>query len=52
MDIETASLGGQPITVPDIRRKPFEGTNFWEHVCLSEEEPEGRKYTSDMGMRY
>jgi len=48
----SAELGGQPITVPDIRRKPFEGTNFWEHVGLPEDDPEGRKYVSDMGTRF
>jgi len=41
----SAELGGQPITVPDIRRQPFEGTNFWEHVPLPEKEPEGRKWS-------
>ncbi len=48
----SAELGGQPLTVPDIRREPFGGTNFWEHVGLPEGEPEGRKYTSDMGTTY
>jgi hypothetical protein len=48
----SAELGGQPLTVPDIRREPFAGTNFWEHVGLPEEEPEGRKYESDMGTRF
>ena len=28
------------VTVPDIRRKPREGTIFWDHVGLPEEEPE------------
>lgn len=48
----SAELGGQPLTVPDIRREPFAGTNFWEHVGLPEEDPEGRKYESDMGTRF
>ncbi len=48
----SAELGGQPLTVPDIRREPFAGTNFWDHVGLPEEEPEGRKYESDMGTTY
>ncbi len=48
----SAELGGQPLTVPDIRRKAFEGTDFWEHVGLPEEEPEGRDYVSDMGTRF
>jgi len=46
---QSAELGGQPITVPDIRRKPFERTNFWDHVGLPEQEPEGRPYKPDMG---
>jgi len=48
----SAELGGQPITVPDMRRKPFEGTDFWKCVSLPEDEPEGRKYESDMGQPY
>ncbi|MFC1712650.1 Gfo/Idh/MocA family protein [Candidatus Poribacteria bacterium] len=48
----SAELGGQPLTVPDIRRKAFEGTDFWEHVGLPEEEPEGRDYVSDMGTAF
>ncbi len=48
----SAALGGQPLSVPDVRRKPFEGTNFWEHVGLPEEDPEGTKYVSDMGTKY
>ncbi len=48
----SAELGGQPLTVPDIRREPFVGTNLWEHVGLPEEDPEGRKYESDMGTTY
>lgn len=46
----SAELGGQTIAVPDIRRKQFEKTTFWEHVSLPEKEPKGRKYISDMGM--
>lgn len=48
----SAELGGQPIDVPDIRRKPFEGTNFWEHVGFPEVEPEAVTYKSDMGTSY
>ncbi|MBT3379572.1 MAG: Gfo/Idh/MocA family oxidoreductase [Lentisphaerae bacterium] len=43
----SAELGGQPISVPDLRRGPFVGTNFWEHVQLPDHEPEGTDYTSD-----
>ena len=48
----SAELGGQPLTVPDIRRRPFEGTDFWDHVGLPEEDPEGRQYTSEMGVGF
>ena len=48
----SAELGGQPLSVPDIRREVFTGTNFWEHVGLPEEDPEGTDYTSDMGTRF
>jgi len=48
----SAALGGQPVTIPDIRRQPFSGTNFWEHVGLPEAEPEGRDYKSDSGQAY
>jgi predicted dehydrogenase len=47
----SAELGGQPLTVPDIRREPFQSTDFWEHVGLPEEEPEATDYKSDMGRR-
>ena len=43
----SAEMGGQPITVPDLRRETFAGTNFWEHVPLPEEEPEGTDFKSD-----
>lgn len=43
----SAEMGGQPITVPDLRRETFTGTNFWEHVSLPEEEPEGIDFKSD-----
>lgn len=48
----SAELGGQPLTVPDVRRKRFEGTSFWEHTGLPDEEPEGTDYVSSMGTRY
>src|SRR5687768_8711241 len=40
----SAELGGIPISVPDMRRKPFEGTRFWETLPLPESEPEGKRY--------
>ena len=48
----SAELGGQPITVPDLRRSTFTGTEFWEHVQLPEVEPEGTDYTSDARVTY
>jgi predicted dehydrogenase len=42
----SAELGGQPIVVPDLRRGPFQGTAFWEHVGLPEGEPAGSDYVS------
>jgi len=48
----SAEIGGQPVSVPDLRRRPFTGTEFWDHVLLPEIEPEGREYHSDMGMTY
>ena len=41
---ESAKLGGQPVEVPDIRRKPFTGTEFWNHIPFPEDEPEVCKY--------
>lgn len=43
----SAEMGGQPITVPDLRRRPFEGTDLWDHVELPDTEPEGVDFVSD-----
>ena len=43
----SAELGGQPLTIPDIRRGPFEGTDLWDHVGLPAKEPEARDYKAD-----
>jgi hypothetical protein len=48
----SAEQGGAPIAVPDIRRKPFERTEFWDHVGLPEDEPEARAYESDSAQAY
>ena len=48
----SAEMGGQPMTVPDLRRGPFEGTNFWEHVELPDIEPEGADYVSTARVTY
>ncbi|MDP6778135.1 MAG: Gfo/Idh/MocA family oxidoreductase, partial [Candidatus Latescibacteria bacterium] len=43
----SAENGGTAIAVPDIRREPFEHTEFWDHVGIPGDEPEGREYESD-----
>jgi len=48
----SAESGGIPISIPDLRRRPFEGTDFWDHVGLPEDEPPATDYRSDMGMTY
>ena len=48
----SAEQGGTAIAVPDIRRVPFEHTEFWDHVEIAEDEPEARKYESDSGQAY
>jgi len=47
---QSAQSGGAAVHVPDIRRAPFEHTEFWDHVGLPEDEPAGRTYEADMGM--
>jgi len=34
------------VTIPDVRRGPFEGTNFWKHAGLPEREPESCDYAA------
>ncbi len=48
----SAELGGQPISVPDIRTGPRGATEFWDHVSLPETEPERKDYSSEMGMTF
>lgn len=48
----SAEMGGAPVHVPDIRRRPFVHTEFWDHVGVPDDEPEGRKYVSDSAMAY
>ena len=48
----SAETGGAAIHVPDIRREPFEHTDFWEHVGIPDDEPEGTKYESDSAQAY
>ncbi len=35
----SATLGGAPITIPDLRREPFSGTNFWDTVQIPKSDP-------------
>lgn len=49
---QSAQSGGGVVMVPDIRRAPFEHTEFWDHVGLPEDEPPGRTYESDAGLMY
>ena len=48
----SAENGGAAIAVPDIRREAFEHTEFWDHVGIPEDEPEGTKYVSDSSQAY
>jgi len=49
MAAKSAELGGQPLTVPDIRTGARGETTFWDHVPLPETEPERTDYKSEMG---
>ncbi|MFO7946621.1 MAG: Gfo/Idh/MocA family oxidoreductase [Armatimonadota bacterium] len=40
----SARLGGQTISIPDMRRRPFEGTDLWNHISLPEDAPEPVPY--------
>jgi predicted dehydrogenase len=40
----SADIGGQPVDIPDMRPIPFEGTKFWDHIGLPENEPHFWKY--------
>ena len=41
---QSAELGGTPLSIPDLRHKPFEGTTFWDYVGLPEAEVEPVPY--------
>ncbi len=36
---ESAKLGGAPLPIPDLRRKPYETTRLWDAVGLPEADP-------------
>lgn len=48
----SADLGGAPVSVPDLRRRPFTTSAFWEHVSLPDDDPAGTDYRSDVGLTY
>ncbi|NLO06708.1 MAG: Gfo/Idh/MocA family oxidoreductase [candidate division WS1 bacterium] len=48
----SAELGGQPITVPDVRTGPRGLTDFWNHVPVPESEPDRWDYKSPSEMKY
>lgn len=41
---QSADLGGAPLAIPDLRRKPFTHTDFWKVVGFPADEPEGRSF--------
>ncbi len=52
MAMRSADMGGQPMTVPDLRRSTFTTSGFWEHVSLPDTEPPGSDYVSTAGVIY
>jgi predicted dehydrogenase len=48
----SAELGGQPITVPDIRTGPRGMTDFWNHVPVPETEPDRWEYEAPDAIEY
>ena len=40
----SAEMGGAQLTIPDLRRKPFSTTTFWDTVGLPDTEPTGQPY--------
>ncbi len=40
----SADMGGAPLAIPDLRRKPFTGTKFWDIVPLPDDEPHSEPY--------
>lgn len=49
---QSATNGGAAVHVPDIRRTPFEHTEFWDHIGLPEDEPPGSDYAAAEGITY
>ena len=48
----SAEMGGAAVAVPDIRPEPFEHTEFWDHVGIPDDEPQGRPFESDSAQAY
>ena len=40
----SAELGGAPIAIPDLRRRPFERSTFWDTVPLPDADPPATPY--------
>jgi predicted dehydrogenase len=40
----SAELGGAPVAIPDLRRRPFERSTFWDTVPLPETDPPATPY--------
>jgi len=40
----SAEQGGAPLAVPNLRRGPYPGTRFWDHVPLPDDEPPAEPY--------
>lgn len=40
----SADLGGTPIAIPDLRRVPFTGTDFWDTLQIPETDPPSINY--------
>jgi len=40
----SAELGGAPVPIPDLRRRPFEHSAFWSSMPLPEADPPARPY--------
>lgn len=40
----SAELGGVPVSIPDMRRRPFEHSAFWDTMPLPDAEPPAARY--------
>lgn len=44
MASRSADLGGVPVSIPDLRRRPFEHSTFWNSMPLPDSDPPGAPY--------